>query len=99
MDGFLLVYSITSRDSFEHIKAYHDSIVHDRGEQSFPLALFGNQCEMEFLREVSKAKGQAPADSLKCSFAETSAKMGVNVEHPFYGLIGDMVSYYKTKKN
>ena len=51
-DGFLLVYSITSRHSFEEISIFHQQILQVRGKDSFPAILVANNCDLEYDRQV-----------------------------------------------
>ena len=51
-EGFLLVYSITSRDSFEDAMVFHQQILRARNEDSFPVILVANKCDLEHERQV-----------------------------------------------
>ena len=52
-EGFLLVYSITSRDSFEEISTFHQQIAGVKGQNSFPMIVVANKCDLEYERQVS----------------------------------------------
>ena len=51
-EGFLLVYSITDRDSFDSISAYHQQILRVKDTESVPILLVGNKCDLEDGRRV-----------------------------------------------
>jgi GTPase SAR1 family protein len=53
-EGFLLVYSITDRDSFDSISAYHQQILRVKDTESVPIVLVGNKCDLEDGRRVAK---------------------------------------------
>ena len=53
-EGFLLVYSITDRDSFDSIGAYHQQILRVKDTESVPIVLVGNKCDLEDGRCVAK---------------------------------------------
>jgi len=69
-EGFLLVYSTTSRDSFNDIPRFHARIPRSNS----PAVLVANKKD-ESEREVAREE-----------FIETSAKMGINVEKAFHGV-------------
>ena len=52
-EGFLLVYSITSRQSFEEILYYQQQILRVKDRDYFPMILVGNKCDLEGERQVS----------------------------------------------
>lgn len=52
-EGFILVYSITSRDSFEEMKTFHKQILQVKKEDSWPMILVGNKNDLSSERMVS----------------------------------------------
>ena len=80
----ILVYSVTSRSSFDAINYLHHRILHVRSEspalERIPLFLIGNKADEVAQREVASVYGTAVADKLNCAFAEVSAKDGKNAE-------------------
>jgi GTPase KRas protein len=52
-EGFLLVYSITSRASFEEVMAYQKTILRVKDKDFFPMILVGNKCDLGHERQVS----------------------------------------------
>lgn len=54
-EGFLLVYSIDSRQSFEEIMTYQQQILRVKDKDYFPIILVGNKCDLgESERMVSE---------------------------------------------
>jgi small GTP-binding protein len=51
-EGFLLVYSITSRNSFEEISTFHQQILRVKDQDSFPVVVVANKCDLEYERQV-----------------------------------------------
>lgn len=54
-EGFLLVYSITSRQSFEEITTFQQQILRVKDKDYFPMVMVGNKCDLENEREVPKS--------------------------------------------
>lgn len=51
-EGFILVYSITARESFEEINQFHQQILRVKDKDNFPMVLVGNKCDLEYERQV-----------------------------------------------
>ncbi len=45
--GFVLVYSITSRASFDEIDAFREQILRVKDQDYVPVLLAGNKCDLE----------------------------------------------------
>jgi small GTP-binding protein len=63
-EGFLLVYSITSRQSFEEIMTFQQQILRVKDKDYFPIIVVGNKCDLEGERQVSKQGMLPPAECL-----------------------------------
>jgi GTPase KRas protein len=85
--AFLMVYSITSRSSFDEVPALRDWILRIKDTDSVPMVLVGNKIDLEGGRQVSSAEGRALAMRWRIPFFETSAKTRINVEECFYQLV------------
>lgn len=59
-EGFLLVYSITSRQSFEEITTFQQQILRVKDKDYFPMVVVGNKCDLEGEREVSRQGSSLP---------------------------------------
>ncbi|KAF7328605.1 hypothetical protein MSAN_02478300 [Mycena sanguinolenta] len=84
--GFVLVYSIASRSSFDRIEEFHQAVVRVKGADAV-FILIGNKCDERLDREVSKDDGAALARQLGCEFVETSAKTAQNVDRTFTNIV------------
>lgn len=58
-EGFLLVYSITSRSSFDEITHFHQQILRVKDRDSFPVIVVANKCDLEYDRQVGM-NGEIP---------------------------------------
>ncbi|KAJ5397833.1 Small GTPase superfamily Rab type [Penicillium cosmopolitanum] len=94
-EGFLLIYSITSRQSFEEIMTFQQQILRVKDKDYFPIIVVGNKCDLEKERVVSEQEGEALARQFGCKFIETSAKSRINVENAFYDLVREIRRYNK----
>jgi GTPase KRas len=85
-DAFLLVYSITSRSSFETLTEFKQLIERVKeGQDNIPMVIIGNKCDMEQQREVTAMEGASLAASWgpNVRFFEVSAKIRVNIDEAF----------------
>lgn len=88
--GFLCVYAITSRSSFDEITSFREQILRVKDQDKVPMVLSANKCDLESERQVTKAEGQDLAKSFACPFFETSAKARINVEEAFYEVVREI---------
>ncbi|KAF6093306.1 DIRAS family GTPase 1 [Phyllostomus discolor] len=85
--AFILVFSVTSKQSLEELGPIYQLIVQIKGSvEDIPVMLVGNKCD-ETQREVDTREAQAVAQEWKCAFMETSAKMNYNVKELFQELL------------
>lgn len=63
-EGFLLVYSIASRESFKEIHYFHQQILRVKDVAAFPVIIVGNKCDLEFQRQVGREGEAVPIGSL-----------------------------------
>ncbi|XP_051531374.1 GTP-binding protein Di-Ras1-like [Myxocyprinus asiaticus] len=85
--AFILVYSITSRQSLEELKPIYQQVLAIKGNvENIPIMLVGNKSD-ETQREVEIKEGEAQANIWKCAFMETSAKTNTNVKELFQELL------------
>ena len=82
-DGFILVYSIDKKDSFESMKSRYGRILKLKGEQKVSIIIVGNKCDLEEERKVSKEEGENFCLSNKVPFLEVSALKFINVKEAF----------------
>ncbi|GAB1226970.1 hypothetical protein ENUP19_0315G0007 [Entamoeba nuttalli] len=103
-DGFILIYSITSKESFEQMKRIYEEIYRvkdvDKNEV-LPIIMVGNKCDLENERQVMKEEGIEYADSVKCPFIECSAKTSENINQIFEIITRNVFEYkgYSEEEN
>lgn len=88
--GFIMVYSVTSRASFDEVVTIREQLYHTLDKDFsdlLPVVLCGNKCDLELERQVSTNEGQDLAKSYGWAFFETSAKLRVNVDQAFHEVV------------
>ena len=71
-DGFLLVYAINDKESFEALKLKVNKIKKNKKDKA-PVVVVGNKCDLESKREVDKQIAENYAKSIGAKYYETSA--------------------------
>src|SRR3990167_7477732 len=84
--GFLLVYSVSSRSSFEMLQKHHLPQI-KLSATSANYVVLGNKCDLEECREVSIIEGYEFAASINALFFETSAKYAINIHEAVFDLV------------
>ncbi|OBZ72409.1 Ras-like protein [Grifola frondosa] len=101
-EGFLLVYSITSRNSFEEISTFYQQILRVKDQDSFPVIVVANKSDLEYERQVGMnvlpSEGRDLAKHFGCRFIETSAKQRINVDEAFSQLVREIRKYNKEQQ-
>ncbi|KAG8848127.1 Ras GTPase ras2 [Serendipita sp. 411] len=96
--GFVLVYSIASRATFDRLEVFRQNMV--RVKRSHPIfVLVGNKCDKTYEREVSREEGAALARHFGCDFLETSAKTAANVDRLFTDLVRSLRQNKEAQEN
>ncbi|MFX1380300.1 MAG: GTP-binding protein [Promethearchaeota archaeon] len=78
----IIVFDITDRESFEHVKKWYD-IVSRVALPNIVLILVGNKVDLNISRVVSTEEGMQLAKKLDIYYMETSAKTSENIEDVF----------------
>jgi GTPase KRas protein len=95
-NGFMLVYSVADRTSFEECVKLREKIyqIQDKSLADakddllrVPLILVGNKCDLENERQVSNEEGKELAKQWGCTFFEASAKSRIHVDDCFFELV------------
>ncbi|KCV71940.1 Ras family, other [Fonticula alba] len=94
-DGFLCVYSITSKSSFEEVEVFRDQILRAKDVDTCPMIILGNKRDLEDYREVDTALGEEFARNSDALFLETSAKEGYNIEEAFFSIVRHIRDHYR----
>lgn len=87
-DGFLLVYSVTDKQSYENITNFYTQILRVKDRDSYPMLLVANKVDLVHLRKVSEDQGRELAQRLGTPYIETSAKdPPLNVDAAFHEVV------------
>jgi GTPase KRas protein len=73
-DGFIILYSITSKDSLREALTWYEELIRYRQTKKLPIVLVGNKCDLEDQREVAEEEGRTLAKHWKVPFFETSVR-------------------------
>ncbi|XP_064423607.1 ras-related protein Rab-37 [Latimeria chalumnae] len=87
--ALLLLYDITSKSSFDNIRAWLTEI-HEYAQQDVVIMLLGNKADMNNERVIKQEEGEKLAREYGVPFMETSAKTGVNVELAFLAVAKEL---------
>ena len=87
-EGFLLVFAINDRDSFELIKTKRDRVLkgkHLKEKQKIkcPILLVGNKQDLVYERKVTYEEANRQAQLWGIEYIETSAKNNFNCKEAF----------------
>lgn len=84
-DGFLLVYSVTDKQSYENIMNFYTQILRVKDRDVYPMLLVANKVDLVHLRKVTEEQGRELAHRLGIPYIETSAKdPPLNVDAAFH---------------
>jgi Ras-related protein Rap-1A len=86
-EGFILVYSIISQNSFNELMDIREHIHRVKDSDQVAMVLVGNKCDLDSERVVGRDQGQNLAKNFACTFFEVSAKNKINVHEIFYDLV------------
>eukprot|EP00794_Sanderia_malayensis_P000287 gene287-913_t len=89
--GCLVVYDITNRESFEHVRDWLYEAKQSTNEQDIVFLLVGHKVDLDFQREVTTSEGEAFANAHDMLFLETSAKILCNVEEAFLSVAKEIL--------
>lgn len=83
--GGLLVFDITNRKSFEHIREWHAEVCERVQPQRVVFVLLGHKCDMDANgdRAVSREEAEKLAGQLGMPYVEASSKTGDGVREAF----------------
>ena len=90
-EGFLLVFAINDKESFNLIKSKHDRILRGKHGVKCPILLVGNKQDLENERQVNYSEAKEMADKWGIEYIETSAKTNFNCKEAFEMLAQEIV--------
>eukprot|EP01156_Anaeramoeba_ignava_P022715 Anaeramoba_ignava/c20968_g2_i1.p1 GENE.c20968_g2_i1~~c20968_g2_i1.p1 ORF type:complete len:200 (-),score=33.47 c20968_g2_i1:29-607(-) len=92
-DGFVIVYAINMRSSFDEVTLYKDNILKTKEADHFPMVIVGNKKDLTKNRQVSLDELKDLAKLFQCAYIETSAKTRENVEEAFFQCVRQIRKY------
>jgi len=94
-EGFLLVFAINDRESFELVKGKRDRVMKGKHGQKCPIVLVGNKKDLDKERKVSVDEAKELVNSWGAEYVETSAKNNENCQQAFEKLAQKIVEMKK----
>ena len=89
--GFIIVYSLSSRQSFQDVKVLREQIIRVKGNENVPIVLAANKCDVQGVeREVTSEEGCKLAAEWSVPYIETSAKNSLIVNSLFIEIVKEM---------
>lgn len=91
--GYILVYNVRSKRSFDALKTVNQKLVNLTGTNKVPRVLVGNKAEKDMPaseRQVPTGVGRALAEDWGCAFTECSAASNFNTENVFKLLLDEI---------
>jgi len=107
-DGFVLVYSILDRISFDYIRRFRRHITQYRSTNptgirsgdsvNVPCVLLANKADMVHLRQVTTEEGEVAGREMECYFAEVAAAEQVSSVADAFTELGRQVDAFRRRK-
>ena len=72
--GFMLVFSITSKTSLGELATLREEIIRIKDDASIPIVMVGNKADLEDLRQVERAKAFSISQRWGAPYYEASAR-------------------------
>jgi len=88
-EGFIIVYSITERNTYNVACELYDAIKRLKELDQVPVVLIGNKSDLEEKRCVSTMEAAAIARTWAIPFFETSAKTRYNIDAAFNAAVSE----------
>jgi len=89
--GYVLVFSTTSRSSFDNVIKINEALLNALGDApDVPRVLVGSMKDLVDEREVVLQQAQSLADSWRIPYLECSSKTGENVPEVFHTLLKEV---------
>lgn len=87
-EGYIIVYSVNSKGSFEEVEKYYTQICMIK--ENAKIVLVANKIDLENERTISKEMGEELAKKLNVPFIEVSALKNININEIIDLLIEEM---------
>ena len=79
--GIVITFDITKRKTFDNVLLWLKEI--RSNSELIPVVLFGNKCDLETERKVTKQEAEDLAQKNRMTYFETSAKEDINIKEGF----------------
>ena len=86
----IIVCAIDNKDSFNSLNGWIENIKDNLPNETIPIFLMANKCDIEDTREVPREKLKELSQAYNIDFVECSAKENVNIEETFTKMINDI---------
>ena len=92
VDGFVCVFSVTERETFDAMDDFRDQILRIKEESTTkaPFILVGNKVDLEHKRAVQLEHAENMAKRWNCPYIESSAKTMINIDQIFFTVMSDI---------
>ena len=97
-DGFLLVYAIDDKDSFDKINEWIQAIEDEVNLSNKAIYIVGNKIDIEN-RKITYEQGKKLSDDKNVDYFETSAKTGKGIKEVFQQIYEKIYNLNKDKQN
>lgn len=94
-EGFILVFSLTDRNTFQDITNARQMINNFKWGRKVPLIIVGNKVDLQQQRDAPASLGRDLGFEWDCPYFEASAKDGTNVKNIFAEVVREMKNNLK----
>ena len=95
ISGFLLVFDLTNKQSFDKAFSKWLNYILKHGKRDADVILVGTKCDLKNKRAISRERAQIMADELGMRYIETSSQTRYNVDLVFETLARDVIARVK----
>eukprot|EP01107_Rhizomastix_libera_P011561 TRINITY_DN29070_c0_g1_i1.p1 TRINITY_DN29070_c0_g1~~TRINITY_DN29070_c0_g1_i1.p1 ORF type:complete len:209 (-),score=40.28 TRINITY_DN29070_c0_g1_i1:52-639(-) len=96
-NGFVIVFSVVDRTSFDAIPGYRTAILRVKQATSYPMVICANKIDLVNDRVVSADEVAALGKTCQSSILETSAKLRQNIDEAFFQVVRE-IKQFRNKK-
>ena len=96
-EGFLLVFAINDKESFDLLKLKHTRVLKGKHGAKCPILLIGNKQDLENERQVTYSEAKQQAEAWGIEYMETSAKTNFNCKEAFEKLAQKIAALKSSK--
>ena len=95
VDAAIIVYDITSKESFEGVR-YWIGELHESGPSNVVIYIVGNKSDLMNSSEVPLSEAESLAKSINAIFRQTSAKENIGINDLFYDICLDVINSHES---